>query len=120
MLLFYFWRQLNRKITIFVNFSRVYPTGLSAGDARQALRRTEVVKSETNEDEAAQEIKQKGDSLRRVPKDENPALREMDERADVKVFFLCALDVTAFGFETGHPFLIEYTVFFIRKKFIRK
>ena len=92
-------------ITLFVNFSRVYPTGLSAGDARQALRRTEVVKSETNEeDEAAQEIKQKGDSLRRVPKDDNPVLREMDERADVKVCFLCVLGVTAFVYKAGTHF----------------
>ena len=73
-------------------YIRVYPTELSAKDARQSLRRTEVVKNETvEEDTARQEIKQKGDSLRRVPKDENPVLRDMDERADVKVGLLLCM-----------------------------
>ena len=46
-----------------------------------------------NENEAEAVLKQKGDSLRRVPADENPILKEMDDRADVKVrcFQLCRL-----------------------------
>lgn len=59
---------------------------MSAKDARQGLRRTEVTKTEpVKKDAVGEEFKQKGDSLRRVPKKEDPALKSMDERADVKV-----------------------------------
>ena len=79
------FQQFSENLSV---YARVYPTDLSAKDARQSLRRTEAPKADTvEEDEVAQEIKQKGDSLRRVPRDENPVLKDMDARADVKVFF---------------------------------
>ena len=82
----------NSHLTFFV--FRVFPSQLSAKDARQSLKRTEVPKNEPmNENEAEAVLKQKGDSLRRVPADENPILKEMDDRADVKVrnFQFCFL-----------------------------
>ena len=48
------------------------------------------MKNETVEESSIKhEIKQKGDSLRRVPADENPMLKEMDDRAEVKVGLFC-------------------------------
>ena len=72
---------------MFFLLHRVFPAGLPARDVRQSLKRTEVVKEDRVDETEVfeQELKNKGDSLRRVPADENPVMKEMDERADVKV-----------------------------------
>ncbi|XP_065063741.1 tight junction protein ZO-1-like isoform X1 [Rhopilema esculentum] len=87
-----------------VNAIKVYPTDHSAKDARQSLRRTEIVKNETVEESSIKhEIKQKGDSLRRVPADENPMLKDMDDRAEVKVSDIWKLEDEIQGQPPSRP-----------------
>ncbi len=64
----------------------MYPTQFKPKDARLSLRKAEVTKSDEQEDnQYEQELKQKTGSLKRVPVEDNPVLKDMDERTDVKV-----------------------------------
>eukprot|EP00794_Sanderia_malayensis_P016596 gene16596-18285_t len=74
------------------NAIRVFPNQ-PAKDARPSLRKADVPKPEEPVDnEYESEFKKKSESLKRVPKETNPVLKDMDERADVKVSELWQLE----------------------------